>query len=153
MNTLSIGSLARNTLTFCCTKCFFLVLVLGASMTIGLEALPVLPWDAIITVTPRNTAVCFPLGSASLCSCSGFSNWQSKVENSTRAKLRRPVFRWGCRPRWTDSSWKWTTLGCWSVAVLQMLLPLVQRNRSWYIVTAGMRVRLSPECASRSLRT
>lgn len=50
MNTLSIGSLARNTFTFCCTKCFFLVLVLGASMTIGLEALPVLPRDAIITV-------------------------------------------------------------------------------------------------------
>lgn len=49
MNTLSIGSLARNTFTFCCMKCLFLVLVLGASMTIGLEALPELPRDAIIT--------------------------------------------------------------------------------------------------------
>lgn len=50
MNTLSIGSLARNTFTFCCTKCFFLVLVVGPRTTIGLEALP----DAIMTVAPRS---------------------------------------------------------------------------------------------------
>lgn len=146
MNTLSIGSLARNTFTFCCTKCFFLVLVLGASMTIGLEALPVLPRDAIITVghspvTQQQRSVFLSDPPPSVPAPVPLTDNQRS--NSTSAKLSRggrfsAVF---CRPRWTDSPWKWTTLGCWSVAVIQMLLPQVQRNRSWCIVTAGMWVR------------
>lgn len=47
MKTLSTGSLARNTFTFCCTKCFFFVFVLGARITIGLEVAPVLPRAAM----------------------------------------------------------------------------------------------------------
>ena len=49
MNTLRTGSLARNTFTFCCTKCFFFVLVFGASITIGLDTAPELPRDAMTT--------------------------------------------------------------------------------------------------------
>lgn len=49
MKTLRTGSLARNTFTFCCTKCFFLVLVLGARITIGLEEGPELPRAAMTT--------------------------------------------------------------------------------------------------------
>ena len=47
MKTLSTGSLARNTFTFCWTKCFFFVLVFGARITIGLEAAPEFPRAAM----------------------------------------------------------------------------------------------------------
>lgn len=38
--TLNTGSLPRKTSTFCCTKCFFLVFLLGASALKGLEEAP-----------------------------------------------------------------------------------------------------------------
>lgn len=51
MNTLTTGSLARNTFTFCWTKCFFLVFILGARTTIGLDvAAPELPRAAMAAV-------------------------------------------------------------------------------------------------------
>lgn len=55
MKTLRTGSLARNTFTFCCTKCFFLVLVLGARTTMGLEEAPELPRDAMTTGRPSSS--------------------------------------------------------------------------------------------------
>lgn len=47
MKTLWTGSLARNTFTFCCTKCFFFVFVLGARITMGLEVAPEVPRAAM----------------------------------------------------------------------------------------------------------
>lgn len=55
IKTLSTGSLARNTFTFCCTKCFFFVLVLGARITIGLEVAPELPREAM-TANKRSSS-------------------------------------------------------------------------------------------------
>lgn len=47
MKTLRTGSLARNTFTFCWTKCFFFVLVFGARITMGLETAPEFPSAAM----------------------------------------------------------------------------------------------------------
>lgn len=57
MKTLRTGSLARNTLTFCWTKCFFFVLVLGARITMGLEVAPEFPRAAMTTDLLSSPAV------------------------------------------------------------------------------------------------